>query len=58
VPAPLIEQLAEGGRLLVPVGGGFGQILERLRKLPGGRIATERLGGCAFVPLVGAHGRR
>ena len=57
IPGPLIEQLAPGGRLLIPVGGPFGQMLERVRRGPDDRIDVDRLGGCAFVPLVGAHGR-
>jgi protein-L-isoaspartate(D-aspartate) O-methyltransferase len=51
VPQALVDQLAPGGRLLVPLG----QVLERLRKLPDGRVTIEHLGGCAFVPLVGAY---
>jgi protein-L-isoaspartate(D-aspartate) O-methyltransferase len=58
VPPPLIEQLAIGGRLLAPVGGRYGQTLVRMRKLGDGRVVTEDLGGCAFVPLVGEHGRQ
>jgi protein-L-isoaspartate(D-aspartate) O-methyltransferase len=58
IPPPLIEQLAVGGRLLAPVGGRFGQQLMRLRKLGDGRVVMEELGGCAFVPLIGEHGRR
>jgi protein-L-isoaspartate(D-aspartate) O-methyltransferase len=57
VPPPLVEQLALGGRLLIPVGGIFGQVLERIRKHSDGHITTERLTGCAFVPLVGAWGQ-
>ena len=57
IPGPLIEQLAPGGRLLIPVGGPFGQMLERIRRGLDDRIDVDRLGGCAFVPLVGAHGR-
>jgi protein-L-isoaspartate(D-aspartate) O-methyltransferase len=52
VPRPLIEQLAPGGRLVVPVGGRRGQELVRARKTPHG-IEIARLGGCAFVPLIG-----
>jgi protein-L-isoaspartate(D-aspartate) O-methyltransferase len=56
VPEPLVDQLAVGGRLLIPVGSSFGQTLERVTRLPDGRIDVQRLGGCAFVPLVGAYG--
>lgn len=57
IPPPLVEQLAPRGRLLIPVGGGFGQTLERVRKMPDGRVHAEQLTGCAFVPLVGAYGQ-
>ena len=52
VPRALTEQLAEGGRLVIPVGDARSQELVRVRKLAGG-LVLERLGACAFVPLVG-----
>jgi protein-L-isoaspartate(D-aspartate) O-methyltransferase len=55
VPAPLIEQLAAGGRLVIPVGGPEQQDLLRLRKLAE-RTVQEALHLCRFVPLVGRHG--
>jgi protein-L-isoaspartate(D-aspartate) O-methyltransferase len=55
VPTPLAEQLREGGRLVLPVGDLFAQELLRIRKQQG-KIVTENLGGCAFVPLVGKEG--
>jgi protein-L-isoaspartate(D-aspartate) O-methyltransferase len=56
VPAPLIEQLKDGGVLLVPVGGAqFYQTLVRVRK-EDGKTVEENLGGVAFVPLIGKHG--
>lgn len=52
VPPPLIEQLAEGGRLVVPVGSYHGyQTLWKLVK-EGGKIHRVNLGGVAFVPFV------
>lgn len=54
-PAPLVDQLAEGGRLVIPVGGEYRQELLRLRKKRG-EIEEERMGGCVFVPLIGEHG--
>jgi len=51
VPQPLIDQLAEGGRLLIPLGGHFGQTLTRVEKRDG-EIRREQLDACAFVPLV------
>lgn len=54
LPVELARQLCEGGRLVVPVGGGpDGEELIRL-KLRGGRWFTENLGPCRFVPLIGA----
>lgn len=52
VPSALTEQLAPGGRLVIPVGLGHGQELLRLSKRGSGRIDEERLGRVAFVPLV------
>jgi len=54
-PAPLADQLAPGGLLVVPVGDRYAQTLLRLRRTPAGpRI--ENLGPCTFVPLLGEHG--
>ena len=56
VPKPLIDQLKDGGVLLVPVGGAqYYQTLVRVRKM-GKKIVEENLGGVAFVPLIGKHG--
>lgn len=55
VPAPLLEQLAPGGRLLVPVGRGDEQVLRMYRRTETGIEASE-LGAVRFVPLVGRHG--
>jgi protein-L-isoaspartate(D-aspartate) O-methyltransferase len=55
VPQPLIDQLADGGRLVIPVGGRSDQDLIRLTKRRGD-IDREHLGGCRFVDLVGVHG--
>lgn len=55
IPPPLAEQIAEGGRLLVPVGGRFYQDLIRIEKR-GAELKKESLGGCVFVPLIGEHG--
>ena len=53
VPEPLVEQLREGGRLVIPVGGKWGQALQASRKRDG-KLRTEELCRCVFVPLV--HG--
>ncbi|MBN1313044.1 MAG: protein-L-isoaspartate(D-aspartate) O-methyltransferase [Anaerolineae bacterium] len=55
VPKPLIEQLAEGGRLVIPVGGTYDQVIERLTR-EGKAIHRERLTPVRFVPLIGKHG--
>ncbi|HVB36232.1 MAG TPA: protein-L-isoaspartate(D-aspartate) O-methyltransferase [Candidatus Acidoferrales bacterium] len=55
VPGPLIEQLAEGGRMVIPVGKSDRQMLTRIRK-SGGDIVQEELFLCQFVPLQGEHG--
>jgi len=57
VPPPLLAQLADGGRLVIPVDAGLGQDLLRLRRR-GDAIERESLGACAFVPLVGELGHR
>lgn len=54
--AELLEQLAQGGRLVIPIGDRCGQQLTRIRRVPAG-FEAERLGSCMFVPLVGAHGQ-
>jgi protein-L-isoaspartate(D-aspartate) O-methyltransferase len=57
VPAPLIEQLAPGGRLVIPIGERDTQVLQLLRK-EGDRIVTTSLGDVRFVPLLGEFGFR
>lgn len=54
VPAALIEQLAPGGRLLMPVGPPGLQQLVRLLRRADGDIVREDLDGCSFVPLTRA----
>ncbi len=55
VPAALIEQLAENGRLVIPVGSRALQDLVLVRKA-GGFAHRVGLGGCQFVPLRGEQG--
>lgn len=55
VPSPLVEQLVEGGRLILPVGNTEKQMLLRIRK-SAGKILEEKLFACQFVPLRGRYG--
>jgi protein-L-isoaspartate(D-aspartate) O-methyltransferase len=55
VPAPLLAQLAEGGRMVVPVGSVENQELQLVERM-NDKFRTTMLEGCRFVPLVGAHG--
>ena len=55
VPAPLLEQLALGGQLLVPVGDRAEQVLMRIRRTDAG-FERSRLDAMRFVPLIGTHG--
>lgn len=53
-PEPLLAQLAEGGRLIVPVGDADNQELQLIEK-HAGAFSSKMLEGCRFVPLVGHH---
>ena len=55
VPQPLLDQLGDGGRLLVPLGGADAQELIRITRR-GSTFNDERLSAASFVPLVGRHG--
>lgn len=55
VPQPLLAQLREGGRLVVPVGDRSLQTLMRITRRDG-EFISEDLGGCRFVNLIGEHG--
>jgi protein-L-isoaspartate(D-aspartate) O-methyltransferase len=54
IPEPLIEQLAEGGIMVVPVGGRSSQQLLKSRK-SGGNLIQEHHTPCVFVPLIGQY---
>jgi protein-L-isoaspartate(D-aspartate) O-methyltransferase len=57
VPQPLIDQLAPGGRLVMPLGGALWvQKLIKVTKQADGSLETEDLGGVRFVPLIGEEG--
>jgi protein-L-isoaspartate(D-aspartate) O-methyltransferase len=55
IPENLVEQLAEGGRMVIPVGGKSNQELIEIIRLKTG-YKTVRHGECRFVDLIGAHG--
>ena len=55
IPAPLVEQLKDGGRMVIPVGERFGQSLLKVVKIAEGTV-TSRSIPCVFVPLIGNHG--
>jgi protein-L-isoaspartate(D-aspartate) O-methyltransferase len=55
IPQPLVQQLKDGGRLVLPVGppGGY-QSLWKITK-QGDEVLSRNLGGVSFVPLTGEH---
>lgn len=57
VPPPLTEQLADGGRIVIPLGSAGWQQLVRFRR-QGERLTREVAAQVAFVPLLGAFGWR
>ena len=57
VPKALLEQLAEGGCIVMPLGSpGWAQQLVKVTKQPGGRLEHQNLGPVRFVPLIGEEG--
>jgi protein-L-isoaspartate(D-aspartate) O-methyltransferase len=54
-PRTLLGQLAEGGRLVVPISTGSAGVLTAFRRR-GDRLDREDIGPCRFVPLLGAEG--
>jgi len=55
-PAPLIEQLKVGGRIVIPKGVRFTQSLTIVHKVSEERSEDEFVCGCVFVPLIGEYG--
>jgi protein-L-isoaspartate(D-aspartate) O-methyltransferase len=55
IPESLVNQLKDRGRLVIPVGGAFGQTLMVVEKR-GKELVGEEVCGCVFVPLVGKEG--
>jgi len=55
LPKPLIDQLADNGRMIIPVGDRYSQELIKIVR-NGKRLEQKSLGGCRFVNLIGIHG--
>ncbi len=55
IPQPLIDQLKDGGKLLIPSGSIYVQDLILCEK-KGKKITKTNYGGCVFVPLIGEYG--
>ena len=55
IPEPLLEQLADGGRMIVPIGDKYSQELIKITKDKESYV-RKSLGGCRFVDLIGVHG--
>jgi protein-L-isoaspartate(D-aspartate) O-methyltransferase len=55
IPQTLTSQLADGGRLVIPVGPRYTQTLYKVTR-KGNRFREEEITGCVFVPLVGDFG--
>jgi len=57
VPKPLLDQVADGGRIVMPLGSpGWVQELVKVTKRSDGTTVQENLGGVRFVPLIGEEG--
>jgi protein-L-isoaspartate(D-aspartate) O-methyltransferase len=57
IPPPLIEQLDDNGKLLIPKGSTYYSDLTLVTKIKG-KLRKSNLGGCAFVPMVGEYGHK
>jgi protein-L-isoaspartate(D-aspartate) O-methyltransferase len=55
IPPPLAEQLSQGGRLLIPIGGREEQTLTLVTRVADS-LQRQEIGPARFVPLIGAHG--
>ena len=57
IPPPLLDQLDENGKLLIPVGSTFYSELTLVTKVEN-KPRRSKLGGCAFVPMLGEYGHQ
>ncbi len=55
IPQPLLEQLADGGRMIIPIGDKTSQELIKITR-DKDHDDRKSLGGCRFVDLIGIHG--
>jgi protein-L-isoaspartate(D-aspartate) O-methyltransferase len=55
IPQPLLEQLADGGRMIIPIGDRMSQELIKVTR-DKDHYDRKSLGGCRFVDLIGIHG--
>ncbi len=55
VPEPLRKQLADGGRMIIPIGNRYSQDLIKVTRVKD-RFVEKSFGGCRFVDLIGTHG--
>jgi protein-L-isoaspartate(D-aspartate) O-methyltransferase len=56
IPQALVDQLAVGGRLLIPIGEADQQVLQLVQRNADGGTSVHTLEGCRFVPLIGEQG--
>jgi len=56
IPQALVDQLAVGGRLLIPIGEAEQQVLQLVQRNADGKTSVHTLEGCRFVPLIGEQG--
>jgi protein-L-isoaspartate(D-aspartate) O-methyltransferase len=56
IPKPLLDQLKDGGRMVIPIGDKYLQTLTTVDKKPGGALDVKESIKCVFVPLIGAYG--
>ncbi len=56
IPPPLLNQLNDGGIMVIPVGDPYSQELRVVEKKKGGRLKSKTVERCVFVPLIGQYG--